>query len=586
MAYSAIADSVGRQPITVVEIDLDYCAESYGVSPCTASAATGGECYNTRRSCQDLANWNGSTQTYRFIDQSSAVPPGVDALPCITGKITRTPMKIEPGKGLGLRGSVKVKLRDFTIHDRAADPYHATRTAEAQGTYFGRLIARNPFYVGRTLRLRTGYIASPWDWANFVTRTYVIEDISGPGSDGMVTITGKTVLKALDDDRVRIPSPSNGELSASLNTTATTFTLTPSGIGSEYDSSGAVRIGGEIITYTTLTGDVISGATRAQWGSEVKDHDAADQVQQCKVYSSVNVVNIAYGILVTDGPLSASQVPFNDNPGSPDEWDDEKANWLSTYNLTAIISEPTGANKLLAELSEQCGFNLWEDEVNNLVKLKANVPDLANAAVTDLNEDAHIIEKSIKLQDNQKSRISRVLFYYDKIDHTSGDDIENFRALYVAIDANSETDDEYGSERARIIKSRWMDSTNSAEAVATSGRLINRFAVPQKIARFRVDAKDALEPGQLVNLLCKFLQDTSGASVSKQFQVTQISERDTGHSFEIDALGSAYAGLYRFVGPDTLNDYDVESDANKQSYAFIALDTGLMSDGASAYQIV
>ncbi|MEG7523125.1 MAG: hypothetical protein M3H12_08510 [Chromatiales bacterium] len=254
--------------------------------------------------------------------------------------------------------------------------------------------------------------------------------------------------------------------------------------------------------------------------------------------------------------------------------------------MTAIISEPTGANTLLAELSEQCGFNLWEDEVNNRIKLKANVPDLANAAVTDLNEGAHIIEKSIKLQDNQKSRISRVLFYYDKIDHTKGDAIENFRALYVAIDANSEIDDEYGSERARIIKSRWMSSANSAEAVATSGRLINRFAVPQKIAKFRVDAKDSLEPGQLVNLLCKYLQDTTGAAVSKQFQITQISEREVGHSFDIDALGSSYAGLYGFIGPDTLNDYDVESDANKQSYAFVSLDTDLMSGGTSAYKIV
>ncbi|MEG7522196.1 MAG: hypothetical protein M3H12_03735 [Chromatiales bacterium] len=209
-------------------------------------------------------------------------------------------MKIEPGKGLGLRGSVKIKLRDFTIHDRAADPYHATRTADAQGTFFGRLMARNPFYVGRTLRLRTGYITSPWNWDNFVTRTYVIEDISGPGSDGVVILTGKTVLKALDDDRVRIPAPSHGELSDDLNKAGNTLTLSPAGIGSEYDLSGAVRIGAEIITYATLIGDVISDATRAQWGSKAKDHDVGDQVQQCKVYSSVNVVNVVHGILVTD----------------------------------------------------------------------------------------------------------------------------------------------------------------------------------------------------------------------------------------------------------------------------------------------
>jgi hypothetical protein len=40
------------------ELDLPRCANVYGTSPCTASVATGGKkCFNTRATCQDLANY-------------------------------------------------------------------------------------------------------------------------------------------------------------------------------------------------------------------------------------------------------------------------------------------------------------------------------------------------------------------------------------------------------------------------------------------------------------------------------------------------------------------------------------------------
>ena len=52
-----------RVPVTVLELDLDRCANTYGVLPCTASGGPGEECYNTWQSCQDKPNYVKTTFT-------------------------------------------------------------------------------------------------------------------------------------------------------------------------------------------------------------------------------------------------------------------------------------------------------------------------------------------------------------------------------------------------------------------------------------------------------------------------------------------------------------------------------------------
>ena len=57
MTFAAETVKAGRQPVTVVELDLDTCSLAYGVSPCTAALASGLECYNTQATCQDTPNY-------------------------------------------------------------------------------------------------------------------------------------------------------------------------------------------------------------------------------------------------------------------------------------------------------------------------------------------------------------------------------------------------------------------------------------------------------------------------------------------------------------------------------------------------
>ena len=67
MSYDTERVKLGRKPLLICEIDLDQCALVYGQSPCTASGPAGSECYNTRKTCQDTPNYDGSgVQTLRF----------------------------------------------------------------------------------------------------------------------------------------------------------------------------------------------------------------------------------------------------------------------------------------------------------------------------------------------------------------------------------------------------------------------------------------------------------------------------------------------------------------------------------------
>ena len=257
---------MGRQPFQYVEIDLDYCANTAGVAPCTASQTGDAKCFNTYATCNDTANFNLTTKTYRFCSPNGGkVPRGLDAIPCLRS-ISITPAEITAGKGLGLRAACAITMQDFPHSDIRIDPYVIERTYIPinRGTYFGKLKARNPFYNGRIMRVYSGYLEQDGSFnaANFEVRTYVIEQWDGIDTNGITKITAKDILKLASDDRAVAPKASIGKITLDMTTSTTSVNLTPTGIGSDYGSSGYVRIGSEVMAFTR-SGDTLT-LTRAQ----------------------------------------------------------------------------------------------------------------------------------------------------------------------------------------------------------------------------------------------------------------------------------------------------------------------------------
>jgi len=180
-------NTLGRQSVTIVEIDQDFCSRVYGVAPCTAAVGTTGftKCFNTLATCQDTANFDKSSLTLRFCTPSPDFPaPGEFIIPSLVG-ITSNPTEITIGGSdkdstpLGRRASVTITLRDHPYNDKLVDPYRSDRDYNPldRGTFWNKWISRNPYHQNRPLRIREGYIGQAIE--DMRTRNYIIEKVAG-----------------------------------------------------------------------------------------------------------------------------------------------------------------------------------------------------------------------------------------------------------------------------------------------------------------------------------------------------------------------------------------------------------------------
>jgi hypothetical protein len=91
------------------------------------------------------ARWTHGAGTYVFCTPNALLPIGTNIFTCISG-VDIAPTQLDP-KGFSVSASVSVTLQDFAHHDRGVDPYTDNRayTPAEQGTFFGKLRARNPY---------------------------------------------------------------------------------------------------------------------------------------------------------------------------------------------------------------------------------------------------------------------------------------------------------------------------------------------------------------------------------------------------------------------------------------------------------
>lgn len=243
--------------LTYIEIDVPFCANTYGVAPCTASLTSSPptgtrKCFNTPNTCQDRVNYIDAPVTLRFSSDVGFLPDDIDVIPNVLS-ISYTPGTLSLGKDLGTRSTLSVNFADHPWPDTAPgfDKYRTERPYDPMklGTFWGKFRARQPFLRGRPMRLIRGEVGQTL--AEMETRHYIIDSFSHNADDGTYTIVAKDALKLADNDRAQAPILSQGFLVADITNTAASFTLSPSGIGNdEYPTSGYLAIGGkEVVSF-------------------------------------------------------------------------------------------------------------------------------------------------------------------------------------------------------------------------------------------------------------------------------------------------------------------------------------------------
>ena len=553
--YVENLSSFGRQPFNYVELELDFCANVAGVAPCTAIETGDAKCFNTFASCNDTANFNKTTKIYRFCSPNGArVPVGLDAIPCLKS-ISLSPAQIDAKNGMGLRASCDIRLQDFPHDDIRIDPYVNGRTYIPinQGTYFGKLKARNPFYNARIMRVYTGFLNTDGSFSanKFERRTFVIEAWDGLDALGVTRIMGKDVLKLASDERAVCPKPSVGKLNLDMTAIATSFTVTPSGVGADYDASGYVRVGSEVMSYTR-SGDVFT-VVRGQRNTLAATHKQLDTVQLCKEYAAQKAQNIVYDLLTNFANVSTSYIDKS-------AWDAEQVGYLPRlYN--ALITTPTGVSKLITELSEQVGFFLYWDEVLEKIVFRAIRPNSGSEQITALTSEYNLLADSLKLKDIVDDRVNEVWVYYGVLDPSKNlSDDANYSNLYVASNVADQSDVQNRDIRIKKILSRWI--TDRAAAIELGQRYLERFALAPVEADFMLDAKDSnLKLCDFVTIESKQKQDFTGSPLELLLQITKRVEKQTGTTWAFVARQFAFS-------TQTFSNRTVDIDGSDTSLLF------------------
>lgn len=614
---------MNRELLQIVELDVDRCSLTYGAGACTAALGTTGvrKCYNTYFTCQSKDNFDREVRTLRFAKNQNGIPRSDRVYPALQS-VSTNPTEINLGGvndrlgSLGKRARISVKLKDFTDSDIWFDDYQSERvdgTAQTdesgynpqeRGTFFGKLRRRFPYYVGRALRVKEGYVsdklimpvlsgyvwvdANNWDddafWFDspetMRTRNYVVTEWSGPDAAGNVTITASDVLDLASDKKAQAPAPSQGRLAVNVASSGLpSFDLVPADAGDEYPASGTAVIGSEIVTFTR-SGDTITLTARAQGGSTASSHSADDTFQLCYVANDATIASVAIDLMTNYAGIDASYIDTS-------AWTSEGQRWLATYSLNAIITKPTGVTTLLAELS-QFGVIWWWDDEDQEIRMRANRPLDVDETAPNLSDNLTFIEDKSDTADLYDQRLSRVFFYHGVIDYTQGTtDGDNFRRVSVAIDGEAESELEYDQTQSYEIFSRWLgEAGNYSIATPAVKRLLNRYRDTPRQFLFEFDVKDeaSVDVASPVTIQSRLIQDETGNNLATQMQVTSIEEVVGGHRFKAKAQDYQFAGRYGFITENSRSDYDASTDAEKtKGTYFVDENTLEFSDGTGPY---
>jgi len=578
----------GREPIILVQIDQDLCVHTYGEAPCTAVNPQN-KCFNTLKTCQDPENYERGTLTLTFGKPRSNAPRDENIIPSVVS-VSTAPTRINPSNNnrntapLGQRAVCTVSFQDHPHSDLLVDPYVDGRGYDPlkRGTFWSKWLVRNPYYQNRPLRVYEGYDGQ--DLGDMRVRNYFIDAIDGPDSNGNVRVVSKDPLKLADRQKAQVPKASQGRLKDSITSTDTQLDIAEA-LEEDYDEEGTVRIGDELMTYTTRAvvdiGGIdfvrLSGLTRGTDGSLAAAHDANASVQLCVRYEDEFVWDVIYDLLTTYAGIPPEFIP-------KDDWDEEGDDWLLSFNISSVLSQPTGVADVLNELFEQVLAYIWWDERDQEIKFKAIRPIIEVAPK--ITDEANIIENSVALSTDPKNRVSQVWVYWGQ--RNKAEDLNkesNFDRIRIRADLEAEAPEKYGESRIRKIFARWIQ--NDAQAINLSARLLGASLDNPKILKLKLDAKDrSLWTGDVVDVLHRNIVNFNGERLEERYQVLSVEEVQPGEVVQYEMQRFVFRGTrfgyYMEADADNYDEYTEEELAGR--VGFYSEEDGRMPDGELGWE--
>jgi hypothetical protein len=568
----------GRETVIVVAIDQPFCTRTWGdffVSPTPAAgchAVLGvdddAKCFHTFATCPVQDDFDEDTLTLRFARSQSEIAryygfvrPFLLAAPDTAPGVINLGGMDQSAAALGQRESITLVFSDHLDSDLGVDPYRRERqTGEAlagspsegydsytRGTFWGKWLARNPYYIGYPLRVYEGYVGQ--DLEDMRVRHYVIDKIDGP-NNGQVTIVAKDAFALVELSKAVIPAASRGELASDLAADGGSFTLSPSGIGNEeYEASGYFAIGDEIIQ-GTRSGDTVTVAVngRGALGTTASAHDEEDLVQQVAVLSADLAQNHIYNLLTEHTAVGASRI-------NQAEWAQITAAVDRLFSV--FLAKPTPVEQVIGEFLVAAGLTVWPDVSDGMIKIAVL---RAGAAVATVSDEAWILGDAVRVVPLVDKRASQVHGYYgQKNPLVELKDKRNYHSRFIPTFPNN-----YATESIREVFLRVVPQFAREHAEETCNRLTAMFKDPPKQATFTIHASrdGELDYARYFKMSTRELQDKTGARDElTSFAVVSIERGENS----IDIVGQSA----RFAEEDgggspgqVVRNIFIENDAN------------------------
>lgn len=583
---------MAREPLTVIEWDIDQCTLNYGSGACTAVLGATGDykCFKTRATCQDLENYSAGTLTLKFVHGTVNTPKDDLYFPCVESYTSYSTSVNLAGSNpklgnLGKRGEFSFTLNDFTYHDRGIDPYASERVTgvaqssgvgylpEERGTFLRRLKARFPNYANSKIRKVFGYVEDGV-FTPVQTLHFILEGFDGPKNGKTYEFTAKDILKLTEEDEALVPKAATGYLASDINESSTTVDLVPTGVGdSDYPTSGQAILGDEILEFTR-SGDTITFVTRGLDGTDVSSHETNDPFQVIFVVEDESPDETLVRLLeTTEVPAEAIKTV---------KWRRERKRWCPTLKFNTKITEPTGVSDLIAEWAI-LGISVWWDAINYEVGFNVNSPVDVNEEITDISDNDII---SLDIVDNDEDRLTNLLIYFDQKDYTGSlESASNYNQVMVI---PSDQGAIYDDTNNRIEYCRWLKDNGTTNLRIAGVRLLQRFDTAPVTYTMTVDEDyNELDLISVLRLETDISTDPTGLSEPVLIQVKEREDIEGGSQLTFVAQRFYYEGNYGFVMENTANQYDSATDQEKEDGAYlIAEGNDTFDDGYPAYIVI
>lgn len=560
MTFEDTLTQSSRSPVSKIVMTLDYCGLRFQERPCEGK---GYPCYNTWGTCKDKWHYVRTSKDYVFF--SARAPMRLFGARPYINEITYMPTEIKTS--LTVNNRVKITMIDEPDGDVGVDQYVLQRYS-IQGTFWKKFLARNQNYRGRRIAISEGFAGLP-DSEFKPTFSGKIENIKLSGTT--VSVECVDILKSLAN--IETPLKLGIKLASDIDTAATTIPISET---KDLDDEGYILIGDEIIRYTSKDDATLSlsGATRGYWNTTIAAHSKKEKIQPVAYFPPTNPYDLMLSLLTDLG-------------GIPDEDIDVAAfTSLKSYPIedmpcSAIITEPTKLDKLYFELVELTDCKSWVNE-DLKITITKNFPNLPGRGYVPISDMKNILFQSGAVDANEKSKHTRISFYWNQKVLGKTDDETSFTRLDLAIDADAEGDNEYNERADKKIFCRWMQTGYINEDILYEWienyvkRYVANYRDPMPLVSFQLELKDLLlKTGEYIKLSTDELCDIHGNDLQARAQIVRREKK--GETINITALVLPEKKI-AYIAPDSTSDHDRASDTDRE-FGFISDVDGMMGDG-------